>query len=293
MKNGFRVMVLCGGAVIGAALPAIAQGPGEATGKDLQRLQGDLERLDAVLSSLEPDDAKADDFRTRAKELEEDVVYLKVKLRRHQRSGAPGTGLSGAEVAEVRRETSALRDDVERAFGARRAEIWVPAATELLVRLDEPLSSRTARREDRFECSLHRPLRVDGQLALSTGVRFHGLVRGADPAERPSRAGRLVLEVDTLELDRERLPLQALVVDIGDRERKGMGTAKKAGLGSVLGGMLGAVIGGGKGAVIGVIAGGGGAVLATKGEDVELPVGTILTVRLERALDLSRTADAN
>ncbi len=50
--------------------------------------------------------------------------------------------------------------------------------------------------------------------------------------------------------------------------------------------MLGAVLGGKKGAVAGIILGGSGAVLATEGKNVELDRGTMLTLRLDRALDL-------
>ena len=50
--------------------------------------------------------------------------------------------------------------------------------------------------------------------------------------------------------------------------------------------MLGAVLSGKKGAVAGIILGGSGAVLATEGKNVELDRGTMLTLRLDRALDL-------
>ncbi|MCG6922678.1 MAG: hypothetical protein LJF15_16560 [Acidobacteria bacterium] len=51
-----------------------------------------------------------------------------------------------------------------------------------------------------------------------------------------------------------------------------------------MGGVLGGILGGKKGAIAGILVGGGGAVAATKGDDVELPAGTVLTVRLERPL---------
>ena len=52
----------------------------------------------------------------------------------------------------------------------------------------------------------------------------------------------------------------------------------------VVGGVLGGILGGKKGAIAGILVGGGGAVAATKGDDVELPAGNVLTVRLERPL---------
>jgi hypothetical protein len=56
----------------------------------------------------------------------------------------------------------------------------------------------------------------------------------------------------------------------------------------VLGGVLGGILGGKKGALLGVIIGGGGAVVASKGEDVELPEGTVVVMRLERELVVPR-----
>ena len=50
----------------------------------------------------------------------------------------------------------------------------------------------------------------------------------------------------------------------------------------MLGGILGGVLDGKKGALIGVLVGGGGAVVASKGDDVELPAGTVVNLRLER-----------
>ena len=67
----------------------------------------------------------------------------------------------------------------------------------------------------------------------------------------------------------------------------GLGDEKaKMGIGAGVGAVLGAVLGGKKGAVAGIILGGSGAVLATEGKNVELDRGTMLTLRLDRALDL-------
>ena len=59
-------------------------------------------------------------------------------------------------------------------------------------------------------------------------------------------------------------------------------------LGAVIGGVLGGLLGGKKGAIAGILIGGGGAVVATEGEDVDLPAGTVLTVRLDRPLVIAR-----
>jgi outer membrane lipoprotein SlyB len=82
--------------------------------------------------------------------------------------------------------------------------------------------------------------------------------------------------------------MRASVVSVKEGIDLGGDSAKRAGIGAVLGGVIGQVIGGTKGAIIGAVLGGGGALAAKLGEDVDLPAGTILTLRLERALDVTR-----
>jgi hypothetical protein len=67
-----------------------------------------------------------------------------------------------------------------------------------------------------------------------------------------------------------------------------MGEKEKIGIGAGVGGILGAILGGGKGALAGILIGGGGTIAATEGKDVELPSGTVLRVRMDAPLTLSR-----
>lgn len=88
--------------------------------------------------------------------------------------------------------------------------------------------------------------------------------------------------------------------DAGARRRAGRGAGRatlqggagnrpqKAGIGAVLGGVIGGIVGGRTGAIADLVLGGGGAVVATKGDDVELPAGAVLAVRLERPLVVPR-----
>jgi hypothetical protein len=259
----------------------------EARPRDLQRLLEEARNLDEELQA-QTDDPAAQDVRLRAEELREDAIYLKVKMRRHRRAGHEGTGISYEEVEDLRRELADLREDLERASrraGQGPADVRLPEGTRLLLRLDEPLSSRSARREDRFDASVHRPVRVAGQLALPAGTRVRGIVRLVEPAQRPSKGGRLELDFDALYVERSRLDLYSRVVEVQDDDTGG-DTAGKAGLGAVLGGVLGGILGGRKGAIVGILVGGTGAVVASKGDDVDLPAGTIVTVELTRALTL-------
>jgi hypothetical protein len=64
--------------------------------------------------------------------------------------------------------------------------------------------------------------------------------------------------------------------------------AKKIGGGAAGGAVIGAIIGGGKGAAIGAAVGGGAGtavVLSTSGDEVRLPRGTNLTLKLGQAVE--------
>ena len=64
--------------------------------------------------------------------------------------------------------------------------------------------------------------------------------------------------------------------------------AEKIGAGAAVGAIIGGILGGMKGAITGILIGGGGVVAATEGEDVNLPTGTILRMRLDQDLNLGR-----
>jgi hypothetical protein len=276
-------------AIAAATPPSFAQSrrdsqtpSGEATVRDLQRLQQDIENLDDALEGVEKlDPTEAQRLRQRADEIRDDAVYLKVKMRRAEREGNGRTGVSIAEVDDLRRDIDDLRADIDSRTSVRRsADMRVPAGTELSIRLEESLSSKDAVIEDRFRASVQRPVRIGDAVAIPAGSELRGIVRSSQPAERPQKAGRLDLDFDSLYIDHTRVDLRTSLVSMQD-EDAGHDVPRKAGIGAVLGGVIGGLLKGRTGAVIGVLVG-GGAVVAQKGEDVELPEGTILKVRLER-----------
>lgn len=282
MKPVFVAFTLL--ALFAVAVPTPAQSRDEASLDDLQRLQEDLANLDGDLAALEPGTPKADGFRNRAEQIREEAIYLKVKVQHHQRDGGSGTGLGQDEVARLRRMVEELRADIDQALGHEQRELRLPEGTSIQVRLAHALSSKTARREDRVDASVAEPVRADGVLALPAGTQIRGVVKDVEPGQRPSKGGRIEIEFDTVYLDPTRLEIRGRVAEISESGEQ----AKKAGIGAVVGGVLGGILGGKGGAIAGILVGGGGAVVATKGEDVELPAGTVLTVRLERPLVITR-----
>jgi hypothetical protein len=120
---------------------------------------------------------------------------------------------------------------------------------------------------------------VDGEVEIPVGTRVRGIVQDVQPAERPSKGGRLDLEFDQLLMPNgRRVDIRSTVASLSE---SGI-DKKRAGLGAVLGGILGGVLEGKTGALVGVLVGGGGAMVASKGDDVELPAGTVVNLRLDR-----------
>jgi uncharacterized protein YcfJ len=102
-------------------------------------------------------------------------------------------------------------------------------------------------------------------------VHQSGRVKGK--ASVAFRFERLTLRGETVRVQMARVRREAAQDKKQDVRRGGVG----AGLGAVVGG----VIGGGKGAAIGAAAGGTGAVLGTKGNEVEIQPGTVVTALLQ------------
>jgi hypothetical protein len=271
--------------VIGMAgvAPAFADHPTGATGADIRRLQTDIDRLDDTLSQLSDSNSRAGEFRRREGELRDRLTTLSTQVRRHRQNNREGLGASQAEVEDVRQSAVALREEVERTIdrsgSSTTGSVTVPDGTEIAVRLEQPVSSATARREDRVQASVAESVRVDGRVIIPAGATIRGIVTNVEPARRPSNGGRLELAFDQVEMaNGRRADIRSRVVSIDE----GGLSKKRAGIGAALGGILGGMLDGKQGALIGVLVGGGGAVVGSKGSDVELPAGTVLSVRLDQ-----------
>jgi len=267
-------------------VPLLAQDhSAAATSADIRLIQAEADLLDESLATLPDDDPRAAEFRRRDDGLRDQVQQMADRVRSGRGEERPG--VSKAEVDSLRRDIVALRTDVEatRGTGQAIADMRVPDGTEIRIRLQDGLSSRSARPEERVEARVSESVRVDGRLAIPAGSTVRGYVQSVEPAHRPAHGGRLDLAFDSLELDDgRRTSLKARVVSIEEDKLD----KSKAGLGALVGGVLGALVDGGKGAVVGALVGGTGAVVATRGDDVELPAGTHLTLRLEHPVQVSR-----
>jgi len=270
--------------------PAAAQTTDTMT-RDLRLLEDDLANLDDSLSELASSHPREAELRGRADRIRERVDRLAEDVRGQSGAGAVRTA-SPEEIRSLRRDIATLQSDIDAATRRRLsgATALLPEGTEVQVRLSDSLSSATARPEDRFEATVALPVHDEqGRDVIRAGTRVRGIVVAAERGQRPARAGRLDLTFDTIYLDdRTSTPLRSRVVSIHDSLDRGDIATKRTGIGAAIGGVLGSILGGTKGAILGAVLGGAGAVVAKSGEDVTLPAGTIVTVRLDRALEVRR-----
>lgn len=168
-------------------------------------------------------------------------------------------------------------------------KVTIPAATQVTVRLNDPLDSEKNQVGDTFHGSLGAPIVIDDQTVIPTGADVTGRVAAVQSAGRFAGSSLLTLELTSLAVNGKTYNVQT---NQWSRQGKGEGknTAIKAGGGAALGAVIGGLAGGGKGAAIGAVAGGGagtGVAATKKGEQIKLGPESSLNFQLTNALTVT------
>ncbi len=165
---------------------------------------------------------------------------------------------------------------------ARRAEL--PSGTTIQVRLGDRLDSGESQVGDQFDLIVSQPVVTESGEAIPEGAVIHGEVTEVVRAARPQRPGKLVLQPTSMTVNGESIPLEGTITAEGG-ELEGEESIREdlgeIGIGAGIGAVIGGILKGGKGALAG-----GGTFIATKGEQVELPVEAPLMVRLEEPISV-------
>jgi hypothetical protein len=260
------------------------------TSADLTRLETTATEIETLAATLAKTDAtQAAEVRASLKDASEEIAYLKVKLRKEGR-------VTREEYAAVRDRLETLRiktlgSSAGKVTGMRvpgdekPIAVVVPVGTEIDMRLQSPLNSGTAKVEQRFEGTTLVDVSLSGNVLIPAGSIVRGFVSSVHPASRTERKGSLTLSFDELRIDERSYRLRASVVKALDAKMANDVTT--IGAGAVVGGIVGGILGGGKGAVLGVLVGGGGTMAATDGTEVDLPLGTVLRIRVDQPVEIS------
>lgn len=284
---------------VSLAAPAAAQ---NVTQADIQRLQDNVFLAERDIAQMpNRDSARVSQLRTELDDLRDEVVYLKVKLRKDGSVSRPEYADVRDRIEDVR---SRARGDASSRTSAAPASPTpaatpapairtqtagatneVPVGTELDVRLQNSLNSGTAQVEDRFEATTLVDLSVNGRVLIPAGSVMRGVVTAVEPGTRTNRTSRLTVSFDQVTVNGRAYPMRGTVTQAIEGEGI-RGEVPRAGVGAAVGGIIGGLLGGGKGAVLGVLIGGGGTLAATEGKEVDLPQGTVLRVRVDAPVQI-------
>ena len=153
------------------------------------------------------------------------------------------------------------------------------------MRLQNSLNSGTSQVEDRFEGTTTVDVLVDGRVAIPAVALVRGVVTSVEPGTRTNRTSKMTVSFDQVTINGRSYPIRGTVTQAiegeGIRGEAGR-TAAGAGVGAIIGGILG----GFKGALAGILIGGGGTIAATEGNEVDLPQGSVLRVRMDSAVQI-------
>jgi hypothetical protein len=186
----------------------------------------------------------------------------------------------------------------------------VPRGERLRVRMNNTISSKTARVGDTFTANVTESVySTNGVVVIPEGSRVTGRVDAVVAARKGGKPGTIDVSFTQVRLPNgttRRINGSLTDLDSDDAKSDAEGTASGdkmkhrkiifIGGGGAGGAVLGGAIGGGKGALIGGIIGAGAGLLGermTKGEDAEVKSGTEFGVVLNQAISLPRFAEVN
>ena len=185
----------------------------------------------------------------------------------------------------------------------------VNSGKKLRVRMDDTISSKTARVGDRFNATITEPVYSNtGVVVIPSSSEITGRVNSVKPAAKGGKPGQIDVSFIQVKLPNGRTraingSLTDLDSDDARSDSEGTASGDKMkhrkiifiGGGGAGGAVLGGVIGGGKGALIGALLGAGAGFLGdryTKGEEAEVKSGTEFGVLLNQAIAMPRFVEA-
>jgi hypothetical protein len=305
VQRWLRTVIAAG--LLSVAGVAVAQQ--NVTSNDIQRLQDQVYQAGTDVSRLRSTDSTlAARLEPELDDLRDEVVYLKVKMRkegsvsrteysdlrdrlqdlRAQARGNAPSGNSQWDPPADRPTTSGSSSssgrtgsyEEGRSTSSSSGRSAIPVGQEIDVRLQKELTSDTAQVEDRFEATTAVDLYRGNDVLIPAGSMMRGVVSSVSRASRTDRKGSMTVAFDQVTVNGRSYPMRGTVTQA--LESEGIkGEIGRIGAGSAVGAIIGGIIGGTKGALLGVLIGGGGTIAATEGKDVHLPAGTLLRVRMD------------
>ena len=158
-------------------------------------------------------------------------------------------------------------------------EVTIPAETPISVTLETPVASNKNNVEDQVRGKLAKSIVVAETTVVPAGSELTGSILEAKESGRVKGKASVAFRFDriTIRGESHRIQTARIAHEAGSSTKSDV---KKGAVGAGAGAVIGGIAGGGSGAAIGAGVGGTATLLATKGKEVELPAGTIVSTRL-------------
>jgi hypothetical protein len=221
-----------------------------------------------------------------------DTTQVKSKplTRENKRTAPPAQSASAQSPASQPDQTASSQESAPAPAPAPPPrEIVIPSGTQISVRTNEAIDSKTASAGQTFSAVISQSVRDEnGNVAIPRGASAALVVKQAGAGK--VHANDLVLDMQSITVGGRSYDVET--ASLSEKGKEGVGankrTAKYAGGGAALGAIIGAIAGGGKGAAIGAATGAGagaGTQIFTRGS-VKVPAESILTFQLQSPLQL-------
>jgi hypothetical protein len=174
------------------------------------------------------------------------------------------------------------------------AAVTVPAGALLRMRINQTLTSASAKAGDRFDGIVVNDVVADGAVAIPRGAAVQGTVVDAKKSGALSGRGELTLQLTQVTLGGKSY---AIVSDVWGRATgdKAAQSVNSTAAGGVMGALIGAMAGGGRGAAIGAGVGGAlglGSAAASGSGQVYVPSEGLLTFHLAQPATVTTLSQA-
>ena len=221
----------------------------------------------------------------------------------------------GAVEGLAQKRKPAIRKSTAKTSAAKKPAPIQPAlytverGQRIRVRMNEEISSKTARVGDRFTTTVTEPVySTTGVVVIPVGSTVGGRVDTVQRAKKGGDPGAIDVSFVEIKLPNgTRRAISGSLTDLNsddaksDNEGRASGDQRKndkvifIGGGAAGGAILGAAVGGGKGALIGAILGGLGGLAGerlTRGEEAQVKSGTEFGVYLNQSISLPKFGEA-
>jgi hypothetical protein len=188
------------------------------------------------------------------------------------------------------KEAEADKEESSGFFGLNKPapKITVPSGTPLHIVLQQGVGTDASTPGSQFSAVLAEPVVIEGKTILDKGAAVSGRVVDVKKAGRVKGRATLSLQLTSVEHSGKPVSIETKTFVGVARDNKKRDAAMIGG-GAGVGAVIGAIAGGGKGAATGAAiggAGGTGAVLATRGDDLHYPPESRLNFVLAKPVEL-------